>query len=71
MAEERPEYVKCIKHTHAEKQGEAWCGRQIECFEFAFGDIEHAAYNAIAEGRLLACPECVTAVAAALQNGQA
>lgn len=65
---DRPEYVKCIRHTHEERKRTSWCGREIEPFEFAFTDIDHAAYERMRHGRLLICPECLKAVVETLQN---
>jgi hypothetical protein len=58
---ERPEYITCIAETHAERVGRSWCGRDVR-HEFHFIDIDHAAYNAQNEGRLLTCPECAQKV---------
>jgi hypothetical protein len=66
---DRPEYVKCVKHTHADKQGESWCGRMISS-EFAFDGVEAAAYEGLRGGRLLVCPQCLEKIEAAL-NGTA
>lgn len=63
----RPDYVKCIKHTHANMKN-SWCNRRLFA-EFAFVDIDHAAYNALSKGRLVACPECVSAIIKVLTNG--
>ena len=29
MTKKRPEYIRCIQHTHAEKQKTSWCGEQL------------------------------------------
>jgi hypothetical protein len=62
---DRPEYIVCIRHTHEEKKRTSWCGRHLGP-SVAFIGIDHAVYNTMAEGRLLACPECLAAVAAVL-----
>jgi hypothetical protein len=62
----RPDHIHCIAHTHAEKAGTAWCGRTLEPFEWRFLDIDHAAYNGLAQGRTQTCAACVNAVVAAL-----
>lgn len=65
---DREEYINCIRHTHAEKLKESWCGRQVDLFEWTFMNIDHAAYNALNGGRLVACPDCVKAVEATLSS---
>ena len=65
----RPDYVKCIRDTHADNKGKAWCGRPACRFEFAFEDVDHAAMNGRNEGRLIVCPECRDAAIKALRNG--
>lgn len=62
----RPEWVKCIADQHSDNAGLSWCGRRIEAFEFSFVDIDHAAINGRNGGRLVACPECVSAICEAL-----
>jgi hypothetical protein len=56
------DWTKHISHTHADRKGEAWCGVRLQVFDWAFGDVDHAAYNMQQEGRLLPCPQCVGAV---------
>lgn len=63
---ERPDWIKCIRHTHEEMKTTSWCGRQLWGYEWAFVDIDHAVYNAMNSGRLLACKECVAKVVATL-----
>jgi hypothetical protein len=67
---DRPEWVKCINDAHLDNTGLSWCGCRIETFEFSFVDIGHAAMNGRNGGRLVACPECVSAICEALRNGQ-
>lgn len=64
----RPDYIKCIKHTIKGRTG-AWCGKPVLRSDSAFEGIEHAAYNGLREGRLVACPDCVEAITDALRNG--
>lgn len=61
------EYVKHIMHTHHGEEARSWCGEQNEMqMTWGFISLDHAAYNAIRGGRLLACPECVRAAVSAL-----
>lgn len=64
----RPDYVTCVAHTHAHKKNESWCGRFVNT-EFHFQNIDHAAYNAMNEGRLLVCPECHKKIIETLKSG--
>ena len=54
------EVVKHIMHTNADNKGTSWCGRQL--FGFNFINIDHAIYNIINEGRLLACKKCINKI---------
>lgn len=64
----RPEYVRCIQHMIADRRQLTWCGREHWFVEFMFQGIDHAANNALNEGRLLICPECSVAVRKALEG---
>lgn len=64
---DRPDYVKCIQHTHADLKGQAWCGRLCS-MEWVFQSLDHATYNAASGGYLVACPECVHAVMSCFQS---
>lgn len=55
----RPEHIRCIRHTHADKRGLSWCGKAVSNFDLCFQDIDHAAYSAQNGSRLLPCSECV------------
>ena len=66
--DDRPDWVRCIAHTHADLAGQAWCGRDV-AGGWAFVDAAHAAENGRKGGRLVACPACAESVAAALANG--
>lgn len=64
---DRPEWIKCIRQTHVDLAGKTWCGKSA--IGFCFVDVDHAAQNGLQQGRLVACPECVEAVVAALHSG--
>lgn len=66
---DRPDWIKCVRHTHEDLKTQSWCGRRLEVFEFAFMDADHAAENGRQGGRLVACGECAAAITAALGNG--
>lgn len=63
--------IKHIRHTHADRDGEAWCGAKVSSVDWTFADIDHAAYNGMNGGRLLSCKKCVEAVIDALKQGGA
>lgn len=67
---ERPDYVHCVGFDDATPEASGgrrtWCGRGERPFFVGPG---HAALNGMHQGRLVACPECVAAIAAALRNG--
>ena len=63
-----PEWVKHIRHTHAKRTEQSWCGQPLPRMEWAFTDIDHAAYERMNEGHLLVCPECVAAVTTMLRS---
>lgn len=64
--DDRPEYVKCVKRTAKGFEHQTWCGREIRNSEFAFQGADHAAENGLAGRRLVACPDCRKAIAAAM-----
>jgi hypothetical protein len=64
----RPDYVKCVQHTHADKKNQTWCGRSTDQFEWTFVNLDHAAYNALQGGRLVLCDNCRAAAIAALST---
>lgn len=66
----RPEWVKCIKHTHEEKKTTSWCGREVS-MEWAFVDLDHAAYSNLNQDRLIPCKKCVRAAIKALTMAEA
>lgn len=63
------EYVKCVKRTALGFEHQSWCGREIGNTEFSFQSADHAAENGMAGGRLVACPECIKAITAAISAG--
>ena len=67
---QRPAYVKCIQHTHAEKLKTSWCGNKLYYFDWVFQDIDHAAYSAMSGGYNVPCPECINAVLGVLTEGK-
>lgn len=58
----RPEYIKCIQHTHAERKKTSWCGKSLSSFDWSFVDIDHAVYATMNNDRLIPCRECITAI---------
>lgn len=67
----RPEYIKCIAHTHADKIGQSLCGRaigskgpdgELRAREFVFIAIDHWFYNEVAGGRLIGCNDCLDTI---------
>ena len=65
--QDRPEWVRCITHTHVDLLTKTWCGRNAEGWNFV--DASHAAENGRKDGRLVACRKCVAAICKALSNG--
>lgn len=65
---ERPEYVRCIKHTHKDRKKKSWCGKSLYSFDWVFQDLDHAAYSQIEESRQLPCPECLRVAIQTLQG---
>lgn len=66
---ERDEWIKCVRDIHEDNKGKSWCGQQLYG-QWAFMDIDHAALNGRNKGRLIVCPECLSAIVSALQEGQ-
>lgn len=58
----RPEWIKCIRHTHADQKDSTWCGRKVEAAEFCFVDADHAAYAVRNKDRLIPCLKCAEAI---------
>jgi hypothetical protein len=63
----RPEYVKCIERTISGVR-QSWCG--IVGAEWRFQDLEHVRLNGEQEGRLVACPDCLSAAMLAEAAGR-
>ena len=59
--------VKHIRQTHADRLNLSWCGQKL-VQEWAFTNIDHAAYSQEQESRHLVCKSCVKAVIKALQT---
>ena len=66
MLSNRPDYIRCIADVHEARKGFTWCGERAD--GWAFTGIDHAALNGRADGRLIACPECIKAATEALWN---
>lgn len=64
---EPDDYITHIRHSRCdvEYRNRAWCDRDIH-YQFAFGNIDHAAYSVQNGGRLVLCKECASAVMKAL-----
>ncbi len=58
----RPDYIKCIQHTHTERDKTSWCGKSLSTFDWAFQDIDHAVYAIMSEARQVPCSECIAAI---------
>jgi len=74
----RPDYVNCVLTGRyildegpggPRKEERAWCGRDV-AGEWTFVDASHAALNGNNEGRLVACPDCVRRIHAALARNE-
>ena len=61
------EWIKHVRHTHADYDGHAWCGRRLY-WQTAFVDIDHAAYNAKNGGRLVICADCRREIVRSLET---
>ena len=56
----RPEYIKCIQHTHADLLKTSWCGEQLSGLHYwAFQNIDHAVYSVQQGSRQVPCPDCL------------
>lgn len=58
----RPEYIRCIRHTHSEYKNKTWCDKTFSSFDWVFQDIDHATYTILDKSRLIPCPECISAI---------
>ncbi len=61
------DFIKHIRHTHEERKTTAWCGRELHNYDWAFENIDHAAYSSLSRGSVLPCQKCVAAVAKAFE----
>lgn len=64
------DYIRHIEHTRVDMKNKSWCGQHLQQFDFHFLDIDHAAYNGAAGGRLVACKKCTLAIIKAITEGQ-
>lgn len=62
------DWIRHIRHTHAEMKEKAWCGRKLPQTEWAFVDIDHAAYASMHNDRLAPCKKCIAAAIKALRH---
>jgi hypothetical protein len=62
MNSPKPEYIRCIRHTHAERLNTSWCGKNLYSFDLPFQDIDHAVYAVEHESRLVPCPDCLDTI---------
>ena len=55
---------KHIRQTHQELQTQAWCGKHIEPFEWAFLDIDHAINTIKTDDEMQwdICKRCLAAI---------
>ena len=60
------DYQKHIADTHADRAGKTLCGVSIG-LNWVFMEVDHAFQNARNEGRLVPCPDCLSAVLAAFK----
>lgn len=67
----RPDYVHCVGIVNTVRAGrqKTWCGVDHGMKEPFFVDIDHAALNGEAKGRLVVCGECRNKIIEALSNG--
>ena len=62
MTKPRPEYIRCILHTHADLPKTSWCGEQLSGLQsqyWAFQNIDHAVYSVQQGSRQVPCPDCL------------
>lgn len=64
----RPDYIKCIKHSHADLEKTSWCGKPLSPFDWVFQSIDHAVYSIQNEDRLIPCPKCLEKITIILKN---
>lgn len=60
--ENSQDYIRCIRHTHAERKNLSWCGRNVYSSDWTFLSVDHAAYSIMNEDRLVPCPNCLKVI---------
>ena len=68
MSKSRLDYIKCIKHTHADLPNTSWCGEKLSSFDWVFQDIDHAVYSVQFGSRNIPCPDCLNKIYGVLKN---
>jgi len=59
MNKKRPEYIKCIQHTHVDLPETSWCGKKLSSFDWVFQDIDDAVYSVQQGSRQVPCSDCL------------
>lgn len=57
-----------IRHTHEERKHTAWCGKPLSSMEWAFQDLDHAAYANLSSSLIRPCRGCVEEAVEALRK---
>ena len=68
MTENRPEYIKCIQHTHADLPKTSWCGKKLFSFDWVFQDIDHAVYSVQSGSVQVPCSDCLKKIYEVLKD---
>jgi hypothetical protein len=68
MTKNRPEYIRCIQHTHADLPTTSWCGEKYSSFDWVFQDIDHAVYSVLNGSRQVPCPDCLKKIYEVLKD---
>ena len=71
MIENRPEYIRCIQHTHADLSKTSWCGEELSGLQsqyWAFQNIDQAVYSVQEGSRLIPCPDCLKKIYEVLEK---
>lgn len=66
LLEERPDWVKCIRHPRSDME-ETICGRRIIA-EWVFEGIDHWWLTRKNEDRLIGCADCVREIQAVVEE---
>jgi hypothetical protein len=48
--------------------GKSWCGEDLHYFDWAYQNIDHAAYSIINGSRQVPCSRCLKAIAKVLEG---